>query len=91
MTTVIISMVFHKVQFCSYFFLGNQVLDNIFNLIPSIFHSDEEIGGDDGMAVFVKAEEFKKLNVGFELDEGGPSPRPNAVHAFNGERTLRRK
>lgn len=43
------------------------------------------------MGAFVKTEEFKKLNVGFELDESGPSPIPNAVHAFNGERTLRRK
>lgn len=43
------------------------------------------------MATFVKTEEFKRLNVGFELDEAGCSPKPNAIHAFNGERTLRRK
>lgn len=31
---------------------------------------DEEIGGKLGMAKFVQHEEFKKLNVGFALDEG---------------------
>ncbi|KAL2520336.1 Peptidase M20/M25/M40 family protein [Forsythia ovata] len=31
---------------------------------------EEEVGGFDGMAKFVKSEEFKKLNVGFVLDEG---------------------
>ncbi|XP_061395601.1 aminoacylase-1-like [Musca vetustissima] len=31
---------------------------------------DEEIGGTLGMAAFVKTDDFKKLNVGFSLDEG---------------------
>ncbi|XP_037936843.1 aminoacylase-1A-like [Teleopsis dalmanni] len=31
---------------------------------------DEEIGGHLGMEVFVKSDDFKKLNVGFSLDEG---------------------
>lgn len=34
---------------------------------------DEEIGGDDGIAKFVRSEEFKELNVGFALDEGQAS------------------
>ncbi|KAJ6638574.1 Aminoacylase-1 [Pseudolycoriella hygida] len=32
--------------------------------------TDEEIGGVDGMKVFVHAKEFKDLNAGFSLDEG---------------------
>lgn len=31
---------------------------------------DEEIGGKDGMELFCQSEDFKKLNVGFVLDEG---------------------
>uniref|UniRef100_A0A0N5C2W2 N-acyl-aliphatic-L-amino acid amidohydrolase n=1 Tax=Strongyloides papillosus TaxID=174720 RepID=A0A0N5C2W2_STREA len=38
--------------------------------IHLIFGPDEEIGGKDGMEKFVKTEEFKKLNIGFALDEG---------------------
>ncbi|CAI9114613.1 OLC1v1015371C1 [Oldenlandia corymbosa var. corymbosa] len=38
------------------------------------FVPDEETGGFDGMAKFVESEEFKKLNVGFVLDEGQASP-----------------
>nr|XP_043638476.1 aminoacylase-1-like [Erigeron canadensis] len=34
---------------------------------------EEEIGGFDGMAKFVKAKEFEELNVGFFLDEGQAS------------------
>ncbi|CAH0555895.1 unnamed protein product [Brassicogethes aeneus] len=37
------------------------------------FVPDEEIGGKDGMKVFVETEEFKKLNIGCALDEGMPS------------------
>jgi len=32
--------------------------------------ADEEVGGDKGMNLFVQLEYFKKLNVGFALDEG---------------------
>lgn len=35
-----------------------------------VLYLDEEIGGKLGMAKFVQHEEFKKLNVGFGLDEG---------------------
>lgn len=34
------------------------------------FVPDEEIGGHDGMKMFVKHEVFKKLNAAFALDEG---------------------
>eukprot|EP00871_Galdieria_phlegrea_P000897 jgi/Galph1/1808/GphlegSOOS_G492.1 len=35
---------------------------------------DEEIGGQQGMGVFVESEEFQQWNIGFELDEGLASP-----------------
>lgn len=47
---------------------------------------DEEIGGYDGMKLFVKSDDFKKLNVGFALDEGIACPH-NALKVFYGERT----
>ena len=34
------------------------------------FNPDEEIGGQDGLAAFVKTDLFKSLNVGFGMDEG---------------------
>lgn len=34
------------------------------------FFPDEEVGGHKGMETFVKHPEFKKLNIGFALDEG---------------------
>lgn len=46
---------------------------------------DEEIFSADGMALFVKTKEFKELNVGFGLDECGPSPNKDYV-AINSER-----
>ncbi|KAK5645195.1 hypothetical protein RI129_006495 [Pyrocoelia pectoralis] len=36
------------------------------------FSPDEELGGADGMKVFVKSEDFAKLRIGFALDEGIP-------------------
>nr|QGW35752.1 Aminoacylase-1 [Locusta migratoria migratoria] len=47
---------------------------------------DEEIGGAGGMEKFVQSEEFRKLNVGFELDEGPVSPKTE-YPVFNGERS----
>ena len=38
------------------------------------FVPDEEIGGVMGMGKLVESDIFKKLNVGFALDEGGPNP-----------------
>lgn len=37
-------------------------------------NSDEETGGETGMAKFVHSDEFKALNAGFSLDEGIASP-----------------
>jgi len=47
---------------------------------------DEEIGGTDGMGLFVDSEAFKSLNVGLVLDEGIANPGP-AYTVFYGERT----
>ncbi|PVU93537.1 hypothetical protein BB561_003213 [Smittium simulii] len=41
--------------------------------IIALFAPDEEINSVEGMDMFVNTEEFKKLNVGFDIDEGGPS------------------
>ncbi|KAF2895249.1 hypothetical protein ILUMI_10922 [Ignelater luminosus] len=49
------------------------------------FMPDEEIGGVEGMKAFVESEEFKKLNVGFVLDEGMPS-LDNILPLYYGER-----
>ncbi|GMT25262.1 hypothetical protein PFISCL1PPCAC_16559, partial [Pristionchus fissidentatus] len=35
-----------------------------------VWGPDEEIGGHDGMEKFIETEDFKKLNLGFTLDEG---------------------
>ncbi|KAF2893524.1 hypothetical protein ILUMI_12649 [Ignelater luminosus] len=50
------------------------------------FVPDEELGGIEGMKAFVKSEEFKKLNVGFALDEGMAN-EDNTLPLFYGERT----
>ncbi|XP_063822557.1 aminoacylase-1-like [Ostrinia nubilalis] len=51
------------------------------------FVPDEEIGGHDGMEKFVLTEDFKKLNVGFALDEGMANPTEDFI-IFNGERSI---
>ena len=33
-------------------------------------YTEEEVGGIDGMKIFVRSEEFRSLNCGFALDEG---------------------
>ncbi|KAJ2715491.1 adenylate cyclase [Coemansia spiralis] len=38
--------------------------------VHAVFVPDEEIGGHDGMELFVKSPEFAALNAGFALDEG---------------------
>uniref|UniRef100_A0A0N4Z1P0 N-acyl-aliphatic-L-amino acid amidohydrolase n=1 Tax=Parastrongyloides trichosuri TaxID=131310 RepID=A0A0N4Z1P0_PARTI len=53
--------------------------------IHLIFGPDEEIGGKDGMEKFVKTEEFKKLNIGFALDEG-LATEGEAFKVYYGER-----
>ncbi|XP_046582533.1 aminoacylase-1-like [Haliotis rubra] len=50
------------------------------------FSSDEEIGSKP-MSAFVKHEEFKKLNVGYALDEGIANPG-SEFRVFYGERSL---
>ncbi|CAG8578983.1 10716_t:CDS:2, partial [Scutellospora calospora] len=47
----------------------------------------EEIGGKDGMGYFIESDDFKKLNVGFALDEGIANPN-DALRVFYGERVL---
>ncbi|PVV03843.1 hypothetical protein BB560_001654 [Smittium megazygosporum] len=49
------------------------------------FVPDEEIGGIDGMAHFVKSQDFKDLNAGFALDEGIANTG-SELYAFYGER-----
>ncbi|XP_046977934.1 aminoacylase-1-like [Vanessa cardui] len=51
------------------------------------FVPDEEVGGAEGLGAFVKTEHFKKLNVGFALDEGLTSPEDYFV-VYNGERSI---
>jgi len=53
--------------------------------IHMTFVPDEEIGGGDGMRLFVQTEEFQKLNVGFALDEGLASPTDDFM-IYYGER-----
>ncbi|XP_010795291.1 aminoacylase-1A [Notothenia coriiceps] len=50
-----------------------------------MFVPDEEVGGHKGMESFVKNPEFKKLNIGFALDEGLANPG-EAFTVFYGER-----
>lgn len=51
------------------------------------FVPNEEVGGALGMGSFVKSEAFKKLNVGFALDEACASDT-DEIFLFNAERTL---
>jgi len=47
---------------------------------------DEEIGGFSGVGQLVQTEEFKKLNIGYVLDEGLPSSDENILFIRLGER-----
>uniref|UniRef100_A0A146M4Z9 N-acyl-aliphatic-L-amino acid amidohydrolase n=2 Tax=Lygus hesperus TaxID=30085 RepID=A0A146M4Z9_LYGHE len=49
------------------------------------FLPEEEVGGVEGMREFAETEEFKKLNVGFSLDEGVPSNSDHFI-IYNNER-----
>ncbi|KAL1461797.1 hypothetical protein WDU94_013668 [Cyamophila willieti] len=51
------------------------------------FVPDEEIGGKEGMGLFVKSDEFKKLNIGCAFDEARASPT-EVFNLSNKERTL---
>ncbi|XP_062325436.1 aminoacylase-1A-like [Osmerus eperlanus] len=50
-----------------------------------MFVPDEEVGGHKGMETFVNHPEFKKLNIGFALDEGLANPG-DTFTVFYGER-----
>jgi aminoacylase len=54
------------------------------------FVPDEEIFGPDGMKAFVNSDDFRKLNIGFLLDEGIASPT-DVFSVFYGERTCWRE
>jgi len=51
------------------------------------FVPDEEIGGGDGMQMFVRTPEFKAMNVGFSLDEGLAGPE-ECIPLYYGERNV---
>jgi len=51
------------------------------------FVPDEEVGGIDGMAMFVKTNVFKSLNAGFSLDEGLAGPE-DEIPLYYGERNV---
>ncbi|KAJ2900363.1 adenylate cyclase [Coemansia aciculifera] len=53
--------------------------------VHAVFVPDEEIGGHDGMQLFVESPEFAQLNAGFALDEGMANPE-EALRVFYGER-----
>ncbi|XP_065174117.1 aminoacylase-1-like isoform X2 [Atheta coriaria] len=50
------------------------------------FVPDEEIGGQEGMKLFVQTPEFKSLNIAFGLDEGCGSSNPKLLYLFYGEK-----
>lgn len=52
----------------------NIKLNEVLKIIDYILQKDEEIGAEHGMMEFVKTEAFRKLNVGFSLDEGIAGP-----------------
>ena len=49
------------------------------------FIADEELGGHEGMELYVVSKEFKDLNIGLALDEGLAS-EDNTLPLFYGER-----
>ena len=54
--------------------------------IISSFVPDEEIGGHDGVEKWVLTDHFKRLRVGFALDEGLPHPSDQTIKLYYGER-----
>ena len=62
-------------------------LDTYQDLNLYSFIADEEIGGHDGMKMFVHSQEFKKMNIGLALDEGLASPT-DEVPVYYGERNV---
>lgn len=60
--------------------------EKMLRTIHLTFMPDEEIGGVLGMKLFVETEEFKKMNLGFALDEGLANPTEHFT-VFYGERS----
>ena len=56
-------------------------------LVLLSFIADEEVGGHDGMAMYVLSKEFKNLNIGLAIDVGLASP-DEIVPLFYGERNV---
>lgn len=67
--------------------LKNDGIDQLRRTIHVTFVPDEEVGGALGMKSFVKTDAFKKLNIGFSLDEACASEE-NDFFVFNAERTV---
>ena len=59
--------------------------NKIYTLVFYSFIADEELGGHEGMELYVVSKEFKDLNIGLALDEGLAS-EDNAIPLFYGER-----
>ncbi|XP_041458481.1 aminoacylase-1-like isoform X2 [Lytechinus variegatus] len=59
--------------------------ERLLRTIHMLFVPDEELGGFKGMKLFVHTPEFKKLNMGFGLDEGLCNPTEKFT-LFYGER-----
>ncbi|KAJ2374223.1 adenylate cyclase [Coemansia sp. RSA 2607] len=53
--------------------------------VHAVFVPDEEIGGHEGMELFVQSDAFARLNAGFALDEGMANPG-ESLRVFYGER-----
>lgn len=65
-----------------------RILDRVINFaLQFLSDTDEEIGGEVGMKKFVVSDEFKRLNVGFALDESMPSPTETYMLTY-AERSL---
>lgn len=54
------------------------------------FGAEEELGGAEGMKLFVESQMFHDLNICFALDEGMATPK-EVVPVFHAERTVRRE
>ena len=59
---------------------------SLLRTIHILWVPDEEIGGVKGMKAFIQSEEFKKLNIGFALDEGLANEN-DAFKVYYGERS----
>lgn len=71
--------------------LKRQGIKRLKRTVHVVYVPDEEMQGTLGMAGFSKSAAFKKLNVAFALDEGGPSiDEHGTLPAYYSERTLRR-